>query len=333
MNKLEKVLNGEVAEQPPFWLMRQAGRYMPEYRELRAKAGNFLNLCYNPEWAAEVTMQPIRAFNMDAAIIFADILLVPHALGVDLRFETGEGPKLGKFELSDLQYNPAQVQPVFDALTKVRAQLPADKNLIGFAGSPWTVATYMVEGGTSKTFENTKREAFSNSAYFTKLIDILVDTTIEYLSSQIDAGAEVVKLFDSWGGELTGADYARWIIEPNARIIEAIRARHPNTKIMAFPRRSSKADLIEFCRVAKPDAIAIDEYQPIEWAADNLQIPIQGNLSSAVLLGDTDLIRARTQRILDVAKSTPLIFNLGHGISQHTPIENVKFLCEMLQGN
>lgn len=332
MNKLEKTLNGEVTNRPPFWLMRQAGRYMPEYRALRAKAGNFLNLCYNSDWAAEVTMQPINAFDMDAAIIFADILLVPHALGVDLRFETGEGPKLGKFEISDLQYDASVVQPVFEALTKTRALLPADKNLIGFAGSPWTVATYMIEGGTSKTFENTKRHAFANTEFFTKLIDILVETSTTYLSSQIQAGAEIVKLFDSWGGELTGADYAKWIIEPNARIIENLRAIHPNTKIMAFPRRSSQADLLEFCRIAKPDAIAVDEYANIEWAVENLKLPVQGNLSPAVLLCGQEQIRERTQRIIDAGKSHPLIFNLGHGISQHTPIENVKFLSEILKG-
>ena len=333
MNKLEKVLNGEVLSQPPFWLMRQAGRYMPEYRELRAKAGSFLNLCYNPEWAAEVTMQPIRAFDMSAAIIFADILLVPHALGVDLKFETGEGPKLGEFKIEDLRYDAEKVQPVFDALRRVYAQLPADKNLIGFAGSPWTVATYMVECGSSKTFEKSKQLAFSRTPYFAAIIEILVQATTEYLSAQIDAGAEVVKLFDSWAGELHGADYFHWIIEPNARIIAALRERHPSTKIIAFPRRSGQADLIDFCKVAKPDAIAIGEDVAIEWAMDNLALPIQGNLSPAVLLCDTDEIHKRTQRILDASKNHPFIFNLGHGISQHTPVENVKFLCDMLLGN
>lgn len=333
MNKLEKVLSGEVISPPPFWLMRQAGRYMPEYRELRAKAGSFLNLCYNPEWAAEVTMQPIRAFDMSAAIIFADILLVPHALGVDLKFETGEGPKLGNFEVADLHYDASKVQPVFDALKLVREQLPANKNLIGFAGSPWTVATYMVEGGSSKTFEKTKQQAFSNTTRFAAIIDILVESTIEYLSSQIEAGAEVVKLFDSWAGELTGDDFDKWIIEPNAKIISALRAKHPKTKIIAFPRRAEPSDLIDFCKAAKPDAIAISEHIDIRWAVENIQIPIQGNLSSAVLLCDKEIIRARTQEILDATRHHPFIFNLGHGISQHTPVENVEFLCDMLRGD
>jgi len=330
MNKLEKVLNGQIVSPPPFWLMRQAGRYMPEYRELRAKAGSFLNLCYNPEWAAEVTMQPIRAFNMSAAIIFADILLVPHALGVDLKFETGEGPKLGEFKIDDLHYDASKVQPVFDALKLVRSHLPTDKNLIGFAGSPWTVATYMIEKGSSKTFEKSKQLAFSNSPYFAAVIDAIVNATIEYLSSQIESGAEVVKLFDSWAGGLNGADYARWIIEPNARIISALRAKHPQTKIIAFPRRSNQQDLIEFCKIAKPNAISIDEHTNIKWAIDNLPLPIQGNLSPAVLLCDKQVIRERTNKILEASKNHPFIFNLGHGISQHTPVENVKFLSDLL---
>jgi len=313
--------------------MRQAGRYMPEYRELRAKAGNFLNLCYNPEAAAEVTMQPIKAFDMSAAIIFADILLVPHALGVDLKFETGEGPKLGEFTVGNLRYDANKVQPVFDALKLVRAQLAADKTLIGFAGSPWTVATYMIEKGSSKTFEKSKRHAFSNSSELTAIIEILVESTIDYLSAQIEAGADVVKLFDSWAGELTGADYAKWIIEPNARIIAGLRALHPNTKIIAFPRRSRQNDLFDFCKQAQPDAIAIDEYTNIEWAMGNLPLPIQGNLSPAVLLCDEDEIKKRTDVILAATKNHPFIFNLGHGISQHTPPENVAFLCDMLRGN
>jgi uroporphyrinogen decarboxylase len=275
-------------------------------------------------------MQPINSFDMSAAIIFADILLVPHALGIDLKFETGEGPKLGKFEIADLHYDATQVQPVFDALKLVRAQLPSDKSLIGFAGSPWTVATYMIEGGSSKTFEDSKQHAFSNSPKLNAIIDILVESTIEYLSAQIYAGADVVKLFDSWAGELTGADFARYIIEPNARIIEGIRARHPKTKIIAFPRRAMPSDLLNFCQVAKPDAIAISEHIDIRWAVENLALPIQGNLPSATLLCDKQVIRSRTQNILEATRNHPFIFNLGHGISQHTPPENVAFLCEIL---
>lgn len=311
--------------------MRQAGRYMPEYRELRTHAGSFLNLCMNPDWATEVTLQPIRKFGMDAAILFADILLIPMALGVDLKFETGEGPILGGFRIQDLGFREEKLEPVYQTLRNLSTQLQNHKTtqptLIGFAGSPWTVATYMVEGGSSRSF--TKSKAALNTPEFAKLIDILVDSTTQYLLSQIKAGAEVLQIFDSWASALEGKDFEKWIIELNARIVENIRKASPNTPIIAFPKGAK--DLKKFVEVVKPNGISIDSSVSVEWALDNLGCTVQGNLDPKILRTDKDTIKIEAEKILKAAQGKPFIFNLGHGIDKETPMENVEFLCSVIR--
>ena len=278
MGRIIDVLDGSSFNSPPFWFMRQAGRYMPEYMELRNKAGSFLALCSNPNWAAEVTMQPIRAFDMDAAIIFADILLVPMALGIDLRFEQGEGPKLGEFKISDLNYQKNEVSYVFEALQKVRNELSAEKDLIGFAGSPWTVATYMIEGGSSRDF--VKSKAKLNTQELDDLIEILVQSTAEYLTAQLQAGADVVKLFDSWAGVLDGDDYEKYIIQPNRKIIELVREKVAKAKFIAFPRNSGDK-FKQFAEQVPTNCIAFDDSLSLE-DAYKLPCPVQGNLAPEI---------------------------------------------------
>lgn len=328
--KLLKVLNGEVSSPPPFWFMRQAGRYMPEYRALREKAGSFLNLCFNPEYAAEVTLQPIRAFDMDAAILFADILLIPAALGVDLKFETGEGPVLGKFSPDELNFDESKLAPVYETLKILKRELPKDKTLIGFAGSPWTVATYMVEGGSSKNFAKVKRMAICEPEYFAQLIDVIVDSTIKYLSSQIKAGAEVVQLFDSWAGELSEEEFEKWVTKPTAKITSALKKLHPEIKIIGFPRRAHFS-LIEYANISAVDAVSLDSTSRLDWAFENMKCVIQGNLDPAILFSDKDCIKREATKILNTAKGKPFIFNLGHGILPETPVENVKYLSELIR--
>jgi len=330
VKKLLQVLNGQVISPPPFWFMRQAGRYMQEYRDLRAEAGSFLNLCFNDEHAAEVTMQPIRAFDMDAAIIFADILLIPNALGVDLDFLEGEGPVLGSFVTEKLKYDETKLAPVFSALRRVKQMLPADKTLIGFAGSPWTVASYMIEKRSGTNFEKIKSLAYSSPKELQKLIDILISSTVKYLDAQIRSGAEVIQLFDSWAGELSDSEFEKWVITPNAEIVRKLKSLHPEIKIIGFPRRSGTM-LKSFAELTKVDCMAIDHSVSMKFAADNLDCVLQGNLDPEFLLGDKDRIKLETLKILDVMKDRPFIFNLGHGINQHTPVENIAYLSELLR--
>lgn len=331
MANLYDLLDGKEVSGTPFWFMRQAGRYMPEYMAVRKEAGDFLTMCGNADLAAEVTMQPIKAFDMTAAIIFADILLAPMALGVDLWFEAGEGPKLGEFDIDKLQYDSSKVEPTFSAIEKVRAELSDDKDLIGFAGSPWTVATYMIEKGSSKNFANSKRMALSGDKQLDEIIDVLVDTTTEYLLEQHQRGANVLKLFDSWGGELQGDEFDKYITEPNKRIIEAVRAKAPGVKIIAFPRRAGLQKAQDFAKAAKPDCLAIDNYLDIELAAESFDIPIQGNLDPITLLAPQNVIEAKATRILEATRGKKFIFNLGHGIIPQTPPENVKFLSDLIR--
>jgi uroporphyrinogen decarboxylase len=328
--KLINALNGGVSSPPPFWFMRQAGRYMPEYRELRAHAGSFLNLCMNDKWATEVTLQPIRKFGMDAAILFADILLIPMALGVDLKFETGEGPVLGKFGIEDLKFDEAKLEPVYKTLRNLSQELGKSKTtLIGFAGSPWTVATYMVEGGSSRSF--TKSKAALNTPEFAKIMDILVESTSQYLISQIKAGAEVVQLFDSWASALEGADFEKWVIEPNARVVENIRKVYPNTPIICFPKGAK--DLVKFAERVKPNGMGLDSSVSLEWAFANLNCTLQGNLDPQILRSDKETIKREAEKILAAAKDKPFIFNLGHGIDKETPMENIEYLCSVISNS
>ncbi len=342
MKALLKVLSGQKANRVPVWLMRQAGRYLPEYRELRAQKGGFLEMAFDPQSACEVTMQPIRRFEMDGAIIFSDILTIPYALGQKLEFLKGEGPKLdpieGEKDLAVLSFEKLheRLEPVYEALRLTRAQLSKEKfdqtTLIGFAGAPWTVATYMIEGGGSKDYMKTKALAYGNPEFFSQLIDVLVQATSEYLIKQIDAGAEVVKIFDSWAGVLDEEEFYRWAIEPIVKIIANVKQEHSDVPIIGFPRGAG-LKYLSYMMETQVDACAIDSMVPLEWAAQELQPikPLQGNLDPAILLAGGQVLQEKTKRILTLLGDQPFIFNLGHGINKETPIDHVEALIKTIR--
>ena len=334
-----RALAGEKLPTPPIWMMRQAGRYLPEYRATRAQAGDFLSLCYNPELAAEVTLQPIRRFGFDAAILFADILLLPQALGADLWFVTGEGPRLSTIETraeldalkptSDIHET---LNPIYETVKILSAELPQETTLIGFAGAPWTVATYMIAGrgtpdqGPAHALKNGNREVFEG------LIDVITEGTIEYLSKQIDAGAEVVKLFDSWAGSLQGQDFIDFSLTPMAKIVLALKARHPNVPIIAFPRGAGDK-YVGTHAATGADCIALDDGVTPQWAAANVQSQgcVQGNLrSSHMVTGGAELVN-ETRQIVEAFRNGPHIFNLGHGITPDADPDNVSLMIETVR--
>ncbi|MEZ0226213.1 MAG: uroporphyrinogen decarboxylase [Alphaproteobacteria bacterium] len=325
-------LQGKTTRQVPFWLMRQAGRYLPEYRALRQQAGSFLNLCFTPDLAAEVTLQPLRRFNMDAAIIFSDILVIPHALGQQLDFVEGEGPRLGRLDTASLQYDASRLAPVYEALRLVRRQLAPDKALIGFAGAPWTVACYMVQGRGDGAFESVKSAAVADPAAFEKLIALLTEATIEHLSAQIQAGADAVQLFDSWAGVLPEAEFAKWVIAPTRQIITALKKRHPATPVIGFPRQAG-AFYARYAAETGIDGLGVDQFEDIEKTAQSVPptLCLQGNLDPALLLkGGADMTSA-TESILNAMRGRPFIFNLGHGVIKETPPEHVATLSAIIR--
>lgn len=329
-------LRGIQGSRTPFWFMRQAGRYLPEYRALRAEAGGFLNLVYNPERAAEVTLQPIRRFGMDGAILFSDILVVPHALGVDVRFETGEGPVVEKVDTAEriaaLKHDQVRQHcaPIAETIKRVKAELPAHVTMLGFAGSPWTVACYMVEGKGTKDYAHARGFAYANPEIFSELIDALVDATVTYLSQQIEAGAEAVQLFDSWAGVLSPTQFSRWVTGPNARIAAALKDVHPDVSIIAFPRGAG-SNLTDFLARVPCDGVSVDYSADIGQVRKMTKICLQGNLDPLVVASDKDEMLLQARAILDAMKGTPHIFNLGHGFVPHTPIANVEALCDLIR--
>lgn len=324
-------LRGTNTRKRPIWLMRQAGRYLPEYRELRAEKGGFLALVYDTDAAAEITLQPIRRFGFDGAILFSDILIVPYAMGQDLQFLAGEGPKLSPRlvdnALDGLTQVPGRLSPIYETVGKVRAELATDKTMLGFAGSPWTVATYMVAGEGSRDQHDTRAMAYRDPQAFAAIIDSVIQVTVEYLCGQIEAGAEAVQLFDSWAGSLSPAQFERWVIAPNAAIVEAVKARHPQTPIIGFPKGSGEK-LPAYARETGVDAVGIDETIDPIWAARELPegLPVQGNLDPLLLLSGGDDLDRQARTVLDAFADRPHVFNLGHGIGQHTPIANVEQL-------
>ena len=327
-----RALRGTVSKAPPVWLMRQAGRYLPEYRALRAKARDFLSFCLTPELAAEATLQPIRRFGFDAAILFADILIVPHALGQQVGFREGEGPVLGA--LGNLRPAEAQrrVAPVWETVRRVAPALPKEVALIGFAGAPWTVATYMVEGGSSRDFARVKQQAFAKPAEFAVLIDAIIEATVTYLSGQVEAGAEALQLFDSWAGVLPETEFRRWVIEPTRRIVEAVKTRYPGVPIIGFPRGAGL--LYEaYALESGVDAVSLDPAVPLVWARDRLQtrMPVQGNLDPMLLVVGGEAMEQAVRRIREELGRGPLVFNLGHGILPETPPEHVAALVELVR--
>ncbi|WP_115936505.1 uroporphyrinogen decarboxylase [Aestuariispira insulae] len=332
-------LHGETQARPPIWLMRQAGRYLEEYREVRKNVSGFLELCYTPELACEVTLQPIRRFGFDAAIMFSDILVLPDALGQEVTFVEGEGPKLAPIRNgSDLSKLSAdwihqRLEPVYEAITLMKQRLPDQTALIGFAGAPWTVATYMIEGGSSKDFANTKAWAFQNPNSFQDLINLVADATADYLCAQVDQGVEAVQLFDSWAGVLPEDAFARWVIEPTKRIVDRFKQRHPDIPFIGFPRGAG-INYPAYVEATGVTAVGLDTTVPTKWAAETLQkkLPVQGNLDPQVLLAGGDMLDQSVGRILENLQDGPFIFNLGHGIIKETPVSHVERLMNLVRG-
>ncbi len=337
---LLRALDGETLPVPPIWMMRQAGRYLPEYRATRAQAGDFLTLCYTPELAAEVTLQPIRRYGFDAAILFADILLIPDALGADVWFVTGEGPRLstitdqaGFDALKPADAIHEHMAPVYETLRILKRELPDETALIGFAGAPWTVATYMIAGrgtpdqGPAHALKDGNRELFQ------ALIDRLSEATVEYLSAQIEAGAETVKLFDSWAGSLKGQDFEDFCAAPARQIITALKARHPDTPIIAFPREAGEK-YVGFGKATGADCVALDNSVDARWAAEFVQKDgcVQGNLASSHMVTGGQALVDETREIVAAFSGGPHIFNLGHGITPDADPENVSLMIETVRG-
>ena len=336
-----RALAGETQPVPPIWMMRQAGRYLPEYRATRARAGDFLSLCYNSELAAEVTLQPIRRYGFDAAIMFADILLIPQALGADLWFVTGEGPRLSTVtkeadfnRLKPANETDATLNPIYETLRILSRALPAETTLIGFAGAPWTVATYMIAGRGTPDQGPAHKLMTENPDLFQRLIDLLTEATIDYLSKQIDAGAEVVKLFDSWAGSLKGRDFDRFALAPTRRIVTALKARHPNTPVIAFPREAGEKYL-GFAKATGADCLALDNSVDPHWAAAHLQPDgcVQGNLKSSHMVSGGPALVKDTKRIVAAFRNGPHIFNLGHGITPQADPDNVQRMIDAVRGD
>ena len=335
-----RALAGDVQDVPPIWMMRQAGRYLPEYRATRAEAGDFLSLCYNSDLATEVTLQPIRRYGFDAAILFADILLVPQALGADLWFVTGEGPRLstitdqaGLDALKPVADIHETLAPIYQTVRNLSGALPPETTLIGFAGAPWTVATYMIAGRGTPDQGPAHALKAENRALFEALLERLTAATIEYLSAQIEAGAEVVKLFDSWAGSLKGEDFDHYATAPARRIIAALKARHPDTPVIAFPREAGDK-YIGFHAASGADCVALDNSVSPGWAAENVQKDgcVQGNLASShMVMGGEALVR-ETLAIVEAFRKGPHIFNLGHGITPDADPDNVQRMIDAVRG-
>jgi uroporphyrinogen decarboxylase len=331
-------LSGEVVRPAPIWLMRQAGRYLPEYRAVRARAPDFLRFCLTPKLATEVTLQPIRRFGFDAAILFSDILVPPYALGHGVRFETGEGPVLDRVtgaaqvEALDLARAREVWAPVMETVRRLRGALPPATALIGFAGAPFTVAAYMVEGGGSRDFAETRRMAFAEPALFGALVARLEEATIDYLSAQAEAGAEALMLFDSWAGVLSPGQFRRWVVAPTARIAAALRARFPTVGLIGFPRGAGPM-LRAYAEAAGVQAVGIDTAMPASWAARELPagMPGQGNIDPMALVAGGDALAEEVRSLMQAVAGRPWIVNLGHGIVPQTPPEHVAALVEMVR--
>ncbi len=330
-----KVLRGEKPDRTPVWLMRQAGRYLPEYMELRKKAGNFLDLCLTPEWASDITLQPIRRFGLDAAILFADILLVPMALGVKLEFREGEGPVLQPVEnenaIDKLLFDNEKTLPVYETIVRVKSELHRNTALIGFCGAPWTVACYMIDGNSKTGFTKAKAWVAEKPALLGKLIATLVGASEIYLNEQIDAGAEALQIFDSWAGLIEGKDFTRWVIEPTRELVNRIKAKHPHIPVIGFPREAANEGYRDYILKTGVDALSIDTAMSLDYAKKQLQPvkPLQGNLNPQILVKGGDTMKNAAAKILNTFG--PLhIFNLGHGVVPETPPEHVAELVDFV---
>jgi uroporphyrinogen decarboxylase len=329
----------EPVDHVPIWLMRQAGRYLPEYRALRARAGGFLDFCYTPELAAEATLQPIRRFGLDGAIVFSDILVIPHAMGQTVEFREGEGPVLAPVRTVDdvarldMWSMREKLKPVYETLDRVKRDLPGKTALIGFAGAPWTLAAYMIEGGSSRDFRHAKGWALRAPEEFDRLMVLLETAVTQHLLSQIEAGAEAVQIFDSWAGVIPGALFERLCVRPLRNIAARLKADHPHVPVIAFPRGAGMG-YARIAAVAAFDGLSIDFTVPAAWARDNLQklVTVQGNLDPGALVEGGAAMEGEARRILETLGNGPMVFNLGHGVIPETPPENVGALVELVHG-
>jgi uroporphyrinogen decarboxylase len=336
--KFLQTLNGQVFASPPIWMMRQAGRYLPEYRELRATASSFLDFCYSPAKAAEVTLQPIRRFGFDAAILFSDILVVPDAMGQKVSFETGEGPRLepisdaeGLARLTPVDMD--HLQPVLETIDRVKGALPPETTFLGFCGAPWTVASYMVAGRGTKDQEPARLFAYQHPDLFQNLIDRLIEASVTYLVAQLKAGVDGVQIFDSWAGVLPVCEFERWCLRPLKAIVDGVRAQVPDAKIIAFPRGAGPSHLIEIARMEGVSVVGLDTPVDPAWAAREIQPikPVQGNLDPLALIAGGKPLEEAVGRIMSSFAGRPYIFNLGHGITPQTPIAHVEKLLKLLR--
>jgi uroporphyrinogen decarboxylase len=336
---LVKNLLGEKTERIPFWFMRQAGRYLPEYRSLRGTAKGFLDLCFSPEKAAEVTLQPLRRFGMDAAILFSDILVIPYALGVEVRFAEGEGPIVAicdtreKIEALDLSTVRSKLAPVAETVQLVKKQLPQGAALIGFAGAPWTVACYMLQGKSGKEFQAARSFALKEPVLMQQLIDRLTEATIDYLRMQIEAGADALQLFDSWAGLLTPAQFAKWVIAPSKKIAAALRSSHLHIPLIGFAKGAG-LELEAYAKETGVNCIGVDQHTPMEFALKcraSATQAVQGNLDPLLLAYDLDGAKRETEAILKTVGKNPSVFNVGHGFIPETPIDHVATISEMVK--
>jgi uroporphyrinogen decarboxylase len=338
MKKMIAALKGQTQPIPPVWFMRQAGRYLPEYKQTRADTGGFLNLCYTPTQAEEVTLQPLRRYGFDAAILFSDILVVPDGLGQTVTFQQGEGPVLNPVrdakDLSQLSMAAfhSHLKPVYETVQRLSKSIPNTTTLIGFTGAPWTLATYMVEGRGSKDYAHTKTWAYSDPNGFQALITLLEEAIAQYLIQQIEHGAEVLQIFDSWAGVLPETEFYKWIIAPTRRIIAAVKEKHPDVPIIGFPRGAGQY-YVPYVQETKVDGVSIDTTVSPAWAAKHLQplCTVQGNLDPIMLVAGGDLLRENVKIIRDALGQGPFIFNLGHGIIPQTPPEHVAFALDCIR--
>ncbi len=336
--KLIAVLEGERPDRPPIWMMRQAGRYLPEYRRTRAEAGSFLDLCYSPELATEVTLQPIRRFGFDAAILFSDILVIPDALGQEVRFVEGEGPRLDPLDLDRVGHlDPTRVlghlAPVLEAVSRIREALPGETTLLGFCGAPWTVATYMIAGRGTTDQAPARKALFARREAFSALIDVLTEASIRYLVAQLRAGADAVQVFDSWSGTLDDEGFAAFAAEPMRRIVEGVRAEVPGAKIIGFPKGAG-ARLPSYVGTTGVSAVGLDWSVPLDFARSSVQplVPVQGNLDPMRLVAGGRALDEGVDAVLEAFAGGPFIFNLGHGVTPEAPVEHVEQMVRRVRG-
>ncbi|MGA9539699.1 MAG: uroporphyrinogen decarboxylase [Methyloceanibacter sp.] len=336
---LLSVLKGETCSPPPMWLMRQAGRYLPEYREVRKTVPSFLDLCLTPKLAAEVTLQPLRRFPFDASIVFSDILIVPFALGQPVAFVEGEGPKLdpvgdgAALARLDPAVAATKLSPVYETVERVVAELPDKVPLIGFCGAPWTVATYMVEGAGSKDQAAARALAYRDPSLFQAMIDMIVETSTIYLLGQVAAGSRALQIFDSWSGSLPEDAFARWCIAPTKEIVARVKQQVPEIPIIGFPRGAGPS-AVRYARETGVDGVGCDTSLPLAWVREELQslVPVQGNLDPVLLAAGGPELDVRVAQILEELSQGQFIFNLGHGILPYTPIEHVERLVRLVKG-